>query len=1120
MKNVELLEYGFYGENLMGTSYLSDVLVELTAIPLCCFHGVNLICTHVDYQYPSESIVSINNIAITSISDLLNSSSENGAGILIKVPYTDMYNRTFVISNSHFHHMIQRGIVEIHNDVYTVYTAVRIENCTFMHNKYSTDWLNTQIIIKVEVANINVTVTMVNCMFYNNHHLLLLSVAIEVYEKYVYRPLRPCSVFSSRIMITNCSSFNNHWKLLQLFSSSSLDSNCAKIYITGLNIVGIRIYRVLIPETIYIKHLSVHIHGPINISNNCIYSIMFVSRSHIIFIGPITISKNSCVDKSLMSFDFSTVLFNGPISISGNLGFDASTSIMSFEFSTALFNGSITISENSWSIIQTHSCSVKFDGSITITMNKVHKSIMTFQYSHRIIFKGKLLFQSNKCRQIIALKSLKRDAGIYIEVMENSNISFNLNKIVNKLVVIDIETKYYNFCLFCIFQFVTKQNTSAILPSHYTIIISENNFIKPELCTLSFRYLISNCEWIPKAVFYGHKPEIINQQIVRLDHRLEPSTILYCSNQSIVTLGPVYPGQMLQVELCMPCSDDNSVLYAETQNTLLPISACKVAHQNELVNFITNNSRKVNYTIVSEANNSCKLFLTVSPFLYYIYEVFDVQLLPCPIGFTLQNGVCDCDPLLPTEIDTCDIDQSAIRRPANTWISYAQSGPSKYLISDCPMDYCLPFSSYIDLSDIDTQCQFNRTGILCSQCQHPLSMIFGSSRCRKCTNVYILITIIVLVAGVVLVVLLYLLNLTVTKGTINGIILYANIISINDSIFLINDNIFKPLLIFISFTNLQFGIETCFYDGMSSYAKVWLQLFFPVYLILIALSIIIASRYSYRILRLTYRRSLPVLATLFLLSYTSVLRTVLTVLFSYSTITHAPSSHQELVWSIDASVPLFGLNFTILFITCLVLFLILLFFFITLLFTRCLARFKLINRFKPILDAFQGSYKDRYYYWVAAQIILRSIFFALYLVQNQIRLFLGSVFLLLFIICFRSFNPNKRSLINFQKLIVLVNINIIFVACLYDHHGMYYVTNLMIGLAFIQFSIIIFYHFLTYTCHCNVDNTILIIKEKLMKYCKHDNRHTHMVEMLNIPDCTYNYREYQDGLISDDFSTN
>jgi len=63
------------------------------------------------------------------------------------------------------------------------------------------------------------------------------------------------------------------------------------------------------------------------------------------------------------------------------------------------------------------------------------------------------------------------------------------------------------------------------------------------------------------------------------------------------------------------------------------------------------------------------------------------------------------------------------------------------------------------------------------------------------TYVFSSCTIIVLVAGILLVVCLYLLNLTVTKGTINGIILYANIISINDSYFRMNNNAFIAITI-------------------------------------------------------------------------------------------------------------------------------------------------------------------------------------------------------------------------------------------------------------------------------------------------------------------------------------
>ena len=101
---------------------------------------------------------------------------------------------------------------------------------------------------------------------------------------------------------------------------------------------------------------------------------------------------------------------------------------------------------------------------------------------------------------------------------------------------------------------------------------------------------------------------------------------------------------------------------------------------------------------------------------------------------------------------------------------------------------------------------------------------------------------------------------------------------------------------------------------------------------------------------------LPVLATLFLLSYTKILHTVSSVLFLYSIITSLPSKNSKLVWSVDTEVQLFGPKFIALFIVCLLLFMMLLPFNMILIFTRTLSQFKCINRFKPLLDANQGPY--------------------------------------------------------------------------------------------------------------------------------------------------------------------
>ena len=669
-------------------------------------------------------------------------------------------------------------------------------------------------------------------------------------------------------------------------------------------------------------------------------------------------------------------------------------------------------------IVKAANVALKLEGPVVFS-NNLAFSIIACQFCDIIVISNDVNFTSNECIGPIILASETK----FIKLMERTNILLKNNTYSGQIILLQHGDPY----LYCGFQYISFNIRSIprnlIIRFNITIVNNTHQYgdidSLPVLkCSPNLRHSTTHCRWLPTSVFYGYNPGAINKQIIQTDQLAHHTAIYYCShnitNCSVDTLGPVYPGQVLKVDLCVPDSNKDSILFVETHNTLLPASACMIAHQTELLQSITRNAKRFNFTIVTEVQEVCELFLTASSCLNDVYETFYIELMPCPVGFTLQNGVCNCDPYLRVSniyIETCYIDQSTITRPANTWITAHNhsNNNTKYLIShNCPMDYCLPHSSHLNLLHPDLQCQFNRTGILCSQCQHSLSMVFGSSRCIHCTNIHILITIIVILAGIVLVVLLYLLNLTVTNGTINGIIFYANIISINDSVFLANGNVFKPLQVFTSFNNLDLGIETCFYDGMDGYAKMFLQFFFPLYLIFIAISIIVASRYSTRILRWTYTRSLPVLATLFLLSYTSILRATLTVLFSYSAITELPSGHKQLVWSIDASVPLFGLRFAVLFIACLVLFLMLIPFNITLLFTRYLSRFGLINHFKPLLDAFQGSYRDKYYYWIGLQIILRSVLFSLCAFQTKIRLLLTTVILICSITCHGYVHSSKQ----------------------------------------------------------------------------------------------------------------
>ena len=136
-----------------------------------------------------------------------------------------------------------------------------------------------------------------------------------------------------------------------------------------------------------------------------------------------------------------------------------------------------------------------------------------------------------------------------------------------------------------------------------------------------------------------------------------------------------------------------------------------------------------------------------------------------------------------------------------------------------------------------------------------LSTVFGYSHCQHCSNIYLLLVIPIAVAGLVSVLLLFILNLTVTDGDINGFILCINIISINYCIFFPQCNIGNYINVFVSLANLDLGVPTCFYNGMDDYAKMWLQLAFPAYLIFIATLLIITSRHSTTVQRITACRS-------------------------------------------------------------------------------------------------------------------------------------------------------------------------------------------------------------------------------------------------------------------------
>ena len=302
----------------------------------------------------------------------------------------------------------------------------------------------------------------------------------------------------------------------------------------------------------------------------------------------------------------------------------------------------------------------------------------------------------------------------------------------------------------------------------------------------------------------------------------------------------------------------------------------------------------------------------------------DVKFSPCicPNGFQPKHTeekrtscVCVCDPRLNLYItdNDCNYLTESLSRNSNFWITLVKnnnSNTSGYLIyPHCPLDYCLPSYSNVQINlnvdnGADAQCAYNRSGILCGVCQPGLSLSLGSSHCINCSKAwykeFVAIIIITLLAGIVLIALLMVLNLTVAVGTLNGLIFYANIIGANGITFFQTPST-KFLSIFISWLNLEVGFDICFFEGMDTYWKTWLQLAFPSYVIFLVVMVIIVSKHSMRFSRLIAKKNpVATLTTVILLSYTMFLRTIIATL-SFAILDYPDGSHKW-VWLSDATV--------------------------------------------------------------------------------------------------------------------------------------------------------------------------------------------------------------------------
>ena len=512
----------------------------------------------------------------------------------------------------------------------------------------------------------------------------------------------------------------------------------------------------------------------------------------------------------------------------------------------------------------------------------------------------------------------------------------------------------------------------------------------------------------------------------------------------------------------------------------------------------TDNCTLINISIHTNDNNTLDI-LKYGALLFTVpsiasITVVDITLKSCPPGFELNSktGSCICSHLLSSlniegYTPNCNINTRTFNRPTFTsWAGTVNETSGFVLSLYCHYEYCngdpdLTVFYYSnrdktisitskDLSSTSSLCLYNRKGILCGSCSTNYSVVFGSTECRQCSNWWLWTLVLYAVAGPLLIYLLYTLRLTLTTGTFNGIIFYAQAANLGIldmlSIYSRKMGIVREILIvLLSVLNLGLGFPLCFYNEMTELWKACFSLLFPLYLLTIVVVLIILSRFSLRLSNRIAHSSIQVLVTVVHLSFGRLLGAIINAFTPANVYTSEQTYH---VWYWDGSVE-YGSkgHITLMIITSLVVFLLLLPYVLLLFFAKPLRHWRYANEYtRPILEAIHAPYKNSKQYWFLARLLLLIMMYILYSIEPyaQVIYIVFASILFFFIIGQAMFRPYKSNFINLLDCWLLFNLIFVYITTWYMGHMEVTIYSIVaIFLFFTTFFMVLLYHILFIT---------------------------------------------------------
>ena len=684
---------------------------------------------------------------------------------------------------------------------------------------------------------------------------------------------------------------------------------------------------------------------------------------------------------------------------------------------------------------------------------------------------------------------------------------------------------------------------------------------------------ISSVEEVMKY-YKGHFEFAANSSDRLFSLSTQPSSLVVCdaNNNHRVSVPQyrAYPGQRIQLYV--------AAVDALNQNVYSTVAIDFTTSKHSNVNLWLSYEDKeqvlnegINCTLITVAvhiqNEKVTSFdseLVLSLPGFPLFRKIKVKIQPCPIGFVLNKKMGDCtcssvfyskaliESLMEEFHASCNIDTLTIARSkaGNTWAGIMSiAGKNIFGIAPlCPVDYCncVP-SLYFCSSDGSISlvspitgncnnsvplCLHQRVGPLCGSCGE-LSVVFGSSECRECSNKWLWTLVLYVVAGPLFIYLLFALRLTLTTGTLNGIIFFAQTANCGmlDLLSVCHITYQRRLLwlanisyTFLSLLNLNLGFSLCFYNGMTELWKTGLSLVFPLYLLAIVVAIIILSHFSLRLSNRIAHSSVQVLVTVVHLSFSKLLLAVLNV-FTSAQIYTANTTYK--VWYFDGSVKYgVGSHLILMIITLLVVIPLLLPYVLLLIFARPIRRTRVNEYIRPLLEAIHAPYKEGKEYWFVARLLLLVFLCAVYSYYRPkfyLKVYVVSTpVFVMFLILQTYHKPFKSRLVNIMDCWLMYSL-----AFLYTTTWIYLVEDVIfnviisavvaVSLVFLILLIVLVYHVLYVTGKIPVlkrafDTAYCQYKWKVLSWYS-CSRSDDNCQLANADDSFYGSCEYREPLL-------